>query len=214
MMLTDRDREIMRFINQFGFCEIVQIEKWFGLRKPRSYKVMQRLVKAGLVLHERILHGKHGVFRLSREGARYTDLPPVDKVYLGNYYHQLMVIEVYMQLARRHPEAAWISERRLISDKFKKYKMESGQRGHLPDGALLFPDNKQIAIEVELTLKGSWRLDKIISHYICDFDFQGVWYFCEPRIMKKVEKAAERYQKYIKVFSLDEMGVFRSATIE
>lgn len=49
MLLTDRDREIMRFINQFGFCEMKQIEKMFCLRKPRNYKVMQRLVKAELV---------------------------------------------------------------------------------------------------------------------------------------------------------------------
>ncbi len=205
MILTERDREIMKFINQFGFCEIVHIEKWFGLRKPRSYKVMQRLVKEGLVIHERILHGKHGIFRLSRNGARHTDLPPVDKVYLGNYYHQLMVIAVYMQLIKRYPEAVWISERELIRDKFKKYKMEAGQRGHIADGVLLFPDNRQIAIEVELTMKGSWRLERIFSNLITEFDFRGAWYYCAPQIMKKMIKAADDYDTYIKIFSLAEL---------
>lgn len=176
---------------------------------------MQRLVKKGLVIHERLLHGKHGIFRLSRDGAGHTDLPAIEKVYLGNYDHQLMVIEVYMQLAKLYPEAVWISERHLISDKFKKFKMEAGQRGHLADGVLLFPNNKQVAIEVELTMKGSWRLEKIIENYICEFDYQEVWYFCEPSIIRKVEKTAERYQKYIKVFSLDEMGgAIRPVTVD
>lgn len=60
--------------------------------------------------------------------------------------------------------------------------MNSGQRGHLADGVLLFPDGKQIAIEVELTMKGSWRLNKIISHYTVDHAFKEVWYFCAPGI--------------------------------
>ncbi len=128
----------------------------------------------------------------------------IKKVYTGNYQHQLMVIEVYMQLAKRHPEATWISERELIRDKFKKFKMESGQRGHLADGILLFPDNKQFAIEVELTMKGSWRLDKIMTHYLTAWDFKEVWYFCAPNILRKMNKVVGE-KTHIKVFSLAEL---------
>lgn len=52
MKLTDRDVDILRFINDFGFCEILQIEKRFGVKRPRSYQIMSRLVKAGLVKHD------------------------------------------------------------------------------------------------------------------------------------------------------------------
>lgn len=147
---------------------------------------------------------------MSREGAKHTDLPALDKIYMGNYYHQLMVIEVYMKLIKLHPEAAWISERELIRDKFKKYKMQAGQRGHMADGVLLFPDNRQIAIEVELTMKGSWRLEKIIKNLITDFDFKGAWYYCAPQIMRKMLKAAEDHDTYIKIFSLAELFEFNA----
>src|SRR5690606_12641074 len=105
---------------QFGFCEMPQIEKMFGLKKPRSYKVIQRLVRDGLVIHERIFHNRHGIYRLSKEGAQFTELPAMDKVFIANYHHHLMVIEVYMQLIKKYPEAIWFSERELIREKFKK----------------------------------------------------------------------------------------------
>jgi len=36
---------------------------------------------------------------------------------------------------------------------------------HLPDGILLFPDLKQAAIEVELTMKSKKRLEDILWDY-------------------------------------------------
>jgi len=209
MYLTQRDREIMTFINQFGFCEMPQIEKMFSLRKPRNYKVMQRLVREGLVIHERIFYHRHGIYRLSKTGAEFTDLPAIDKVYTANYHHQLMVIEVYMQLTKKYPEAVWISERVLIRDNFKKFKMEAGQRGHMPDGVLLLPDGKQIAIEVELTMKGAWRLEKILDHYLRSWDYKEVWYFCAADIMRKMCKVIGE-KTYIKCFGLE--GILEHAS--
>lgn len=201
MYLTQRDREILKFINQFGFCEMPQIEKRFGLKKPRSYKVIKRLVRECFVIHERIFHHRHGIYRLSKSGAELTDLPAIDKVSVANYHHQLMVIEVCMQLAKKYPEAIWMSERELVRENFKKFKMERGQRGHMPDGVMLFPDGKQIAIEVELTMKGSWRLEKILEHYLRSWDYKEVWYFCAADILRKMSKVIGG-KTYIKCFGL------------
>lgn len=143
---------------------------------------------------------------MSREGAEYTELSAIDRVYVGSYHHQLIVIEVYMQLIKQYPEAVWMSERELLRDKFKKFKMESGQRGHMPDGMLLFLDGRKIAIEVELTMKGSWRLEKILSNYFREFWFKDeVWYFCAPNILSKMRKAAEEYKSVISVFELESL---------
>ena len=78
--LTERDLEILAFINTFGFCEMPQLEARFGLRKPRNYQVMNRLVGAGLVRHERVFYGRHGIYRLSPKGARFTGLPALARV--------------------------------------------------------------------------------------------------------------------------------------
>jgi predicted DNA-binding transcriptional regulator AlpA len=48
MQLTERDVEIMRFINEFGFCELPQLAKKCGLEKTWMYEIMGRLVKVSL----------------------------------------------------------------------------------------------------------------------------------------------------------------------
>ena len=201
MLLTDRDMEIIGFINEFGFCEMPQIERRFGLNKPRSYKVVKRLINAGLVVHEYILRYRHGIYRLTREGAECTDLPMLKYISLGSYLHQLTVVDVHLKLLQRFPEATWMSERRLKREQF----LENGfhRYGHVADGMLVFPDEKKIAIEVELTMKGKDRLNKIARSYALDHSISGVWYYCALDIMHKVKKVTD-WMSHVKVFELED----------
>ncbi|OGT38344.1 MAG: hypothetical protein A3F11_05830 [Gammaproteobacteria bacterium RIFCSPHIGHO2_12_FULL_37_14] len=198
MKLTERDIEILSFINDFGFCEIIQIEKKFGLHRPRSYQVMQRLSKEKLVIHERVFHGRNGIFYLSKMGASHFDLPAITNVPVAIYDHQLAIIDTYFRLIRLYPEAQWISERRLKRDRFAK---GIGGLGHIADGLLVFPDDRQIAIEVELTMKGKLRLEKIFKAYASQFDIKEIWYFCSPEVLPKIRKATEK-RSYIKIHAL------------
>ncbi len=202
MLLTDRDMEILNFINQFGFCEMPHIEKMFKLKKPRNYKVMQRLVKAGLVIHEYILRNRHGIYRLTREGAECTDYPMLKYVSLGSYLHQLTVVDVYLKLMERFPDATWISERSLKRDQYVKGSFV--RYGHVADGLLLLPDDKKIAIEVELTMKGKDRLGKIVHSYALNRSISEVWYYCSTDIVKKMKKTID-WWSHVKVFELGEL---------
>jgi DNA-binding MarR family transcriptional regulator len=83
MRVTERDIEILRFINDFGFCEMPHLNKRFGWRKPRNYQVVNRLLRMGFLKHERVFYGRHGIYRLSQKGARHTDLPALQRVPLG-----------------------------------------------------------------------------------------------------------------------------------
>jgi len=200
MMYENRDIRIINFINEFGFCEIPQIEKQFGLNKPRAYKVMQRLIKHGYVHHERIFYHRHGVYRVTRLGAQLTGLPRLDKVPVGIYEHQLAVIEIYIQLMREYPKATWMSERNIRRGWMPK--VGKGREKHIADALLYLGDDKPIAIEVELTMKGKRRLEEIFSAYRSQFELKEVWYFCSPDIYEKVKKLAEKFQSVIKVFEL------------
>src|SRR5438128_1599019 len=113
MQMTERDHEILNFINEFGFCEMPQLQKRFGLKMQRGYKVVQRLIKEGLVIHERILHNRPGAFYLTNRGAEHTELPPISRVSTAIYKHQITIIEAYFKLIQKFPEATWISERRM-----------------------------------------------------------------------------------------------------
>ena len=187
MKLTERDIGILKFINEFGFSEMPQIERRFGLKKPRSYQLLTRLVEEGYVKHERVFHGRHGIYRLSRKGAKLTHLPPLARVPLANYKHDITLMEVYLRLREQYPEALWISERELKRD---KYFDGVGKFGHLSDGLLVFKDGKRVAVEVELSLKSRNRVEQILRWYSGVFEIEEVWYYCPRGIMASMSSMA------------------------
>jgi hypothetical protein len=199
MMHKSRDMRIIKFINEFGFCELPQIQKQFALSKHRAYKVMQRLVEREYVMHERVFFHRHGIYRATRLGAQFTDVPMLDKVPVGIYEHQLAVIEIYIKLMREYPDATWLTERVL---RRTGYMPGKGRDKHYADALMSMPDGRQIAIEVELTMKSKRRLEDIFKRYMSQFDIKEVWYFCSPDIFEKVNKLVGRYGSVIKVFEV------------
>lgn len=200
MKLTSRDIEILQFINAFGFCEMPQINQRFSLRKPRNYQVINKLVRHNLLQHERIFYKRHGIFRLTQAGARFTTLPPLHRVHLANYQHDISLLNLYLKVRASYPDTSWISERKLKHD---KYKLGVGQHGHVPDGMLVFPDGKQVAIEVELSWKSKHRLDAILKNYATQFSIQAVWYFCRQSMLSRLQETAKA-MPFVKIHSLKE----------
>ena len=194
-----RDIEVLKFINEFGFCDMPQLMARFGLKKTWMYEIMQRLVMVKLVDHTRILFG-HGVFTLTSKGAHYTDLPPIDRIPKGQYDHHMMIVNVYIKLRWLYPEANWISERKLKRDKFFD---GLGKRGHISDGILDFPDGKQIAVEVEMSVKGKNRIEKILKMYRAQLVIKEVWYFCSPEVINTL-KALSAKMSFVKIINLGE----------
>jgi hypothetical protein len=136
---------------------------------------------------------------LSKKGAGYSDLPPIKGIPKDSYLHQVMVLNIHLQLRKQYSDANWISERRIIHDKFMQGI--SKNENHLPDGILIFPDFKQIAIEIELTMKSKKRLEDILWDYGMHKYIKEVWYYCAPDIEGKVAKVAEKME-WVKIFIL------------
>jgi len=199
MKITARDIEILKFINEFGFCEIIHIERKFNLKKPRCYQILQRLTEANLIKHERVFHAKHGAFYLTRQGATYSNLPAIKNIPKDNYQHQLTVLDIYFQLTKQFANSSWLSERYIKREK-STYCVGKKIR-HLCDGVLILPDDKQIAIEVELTMKTKERLEDIIFSYVLHKRIKEVWYYCSPEIIERVRRAADDW-KHVKVYGL------------
>ena len=200
MQFTKRDVEILKFINQFGFCEITQIEKQFVLKQARCYQILKRLKKANLVAHEKVFHGRGGALYLTKVGADFTDLPAIKNIPKDNYVHQITIIETYIKLMKGFPGSQWLTERHIARDK-SEYGVGRKIR-HLGDGILILPNNREIAIEVELTMKSKRRLDDIMLGYALHKHIKEVWYFCSPIIIERVRKAAKNWS-HIKIFELD-----------
>jgi hypothetical protein len=78
-----------------------------------------------------------------------------------------------------------------------------GKKGHISDGILMLPQGKQIAIEVEMSVKGKNRLQKILRGYVSQLCIQEVWYYCLPNVIP-VLTAASLKMPFIKIFNLKE----------
>ena len=200
MKLTDRDIEILRFINDCGYCSTQHLTQFLSVKRARIYQILKRLVQRKFIIKEYLLHGHPAIYYLTAEGASFTELPPIDYVSLGTYRHQIIMIDVALQLMRVHPEALWISERHLKHD---KYHDGIGKRGHVADSLLVFPDHRQVAIEVELSVKGKQRIEGIIKSYASQFDIKEVWYFCSQSAYTMLSGLVAK-KSYIKLFSIKE----------
>ena len=202
MNLTKRDKEILTFLNECGFCTMPQIQKQFDLKLPRSYQVLQRLITGGYVVHDQIFRKLHGIYFLTRKGASFTQLPPLSRISLGGYKHQIIITDVRQKLCEQYPGSTWMSERYLIQQKFY-YGI--GKSGHLADGILILPDGVKIAIEIELSMKSKHRLKKIMNAFAGQLKIKEAWYFCADNIISGVSAIVGKRTAFIKVHSLDEL---------
>lgn len=200
MQLTERDKQILQFINSVGWCIAPQIGKRFGMKWWIVYRVMKRLTDEGLVIHQRFRLDKHGVFYLSQKGAEYTDLPAIDRVIFGVFDHQRFLVDVVIRLLELYPIANWISERHLKAEKFND---GIGKRGHVSDGILVFSPSNKVAIEVELSVKGRERLKGILRSYTTNLEINEVWYFCSRAAINQVTEFTLNKSRY-KIHLLEE----------
>lgn len=200
MKLTERDKEILQFINAVGWCIAPQLGRRFSIKWWIVYRLMKRLVRAGLVIHHRVHFDLHGIYYLTSQGAAFTDLPPLDRISKGIYDHQRILVDVVLKLRESYPNAIWISERHLIQQKFQ-YGV--GQLGHVADGLLKLNGKHQIAIEVELTLKSKKRLERILKSYATQIAIKEVWYFCSPGVIPTLTNLITK-KPYIKIYPLKE----------
>ncbi|MGH2833006.1 MAG: hypothetical protein ACRDK2_09535, partial [Solirubrobacteraceae bacterium] len=94
--------------------------------------------------------------------------------------HIAAVNDVRLHIERQAPEYVWTCERELAR--------KQGIHGHLPDGVVTL-NGRQIAVEVELTLKARRRMPTILRELAARYD--GIVYYCAPRPHAAITKLAE-----------------------
>jgi hypothetical protein len=151
-------------------------------------------------VHEQIFKHQHGIYYLTKKGAVNTSLPAISGVALGGYKHQLILTDLRQQLCTNYPNTKWISDRYL---KHQKFYYGIGKAGHIADGILIFPDETKIAIEVELSMKGKRRIEKILNAYGSQLEISEVWYFCAETVIRPLSSLTKN-KSYIKIHSLKE----------
>lgn len=202
IQLTERDQQLMAWINQVGVVRIDHIAAWMQVGKTTAYKRIKKLMHHGYVIHQRVFHGLPGVYRVGANGIAVSGspLPLVKQIHLANYAHDQMATSVCLQLAKQY-QCTYTPERAL---RHELGLLGVGKMGHTPDGVLHLP-GKNIAIEVELSKKGTRRLEKILSHYLKNFDYGEVWYFCANAEVERHLRAVISDVSFIHIRALSDV---------
>jgi hypothetical protein len=97
-----------------------------------------------------------------------------------------------MRQLTEHPGARWVTERELRRDAMAAARERGTGRlvdgvPHVPDGVLVLPDSRGVAVEVERSAKGSGRYRAILGWYAAGAAYDRVrWFVAEPRLRARL----------------------------
>jgi len=174
MQITEKDIEILKWINRFRYTTAKQVMEKFGMCKSPAYRRLKFLKDNGYLYYRKFFKDKPGIFFCTVEGVGVSGskLSPLKrKISLATYDHNLIVIDVSFKLEKY---GNWITDREIWSEIFKKQK-EKKTNIHIPDG-IIENDGKRTAVEVELTPKSKSRLDKIMKAHRRSRFYDSVFY--------------------------------------
>lgn len=173
--MTDRDVRILKFIGDFGFCNVNQISNFLCVSQKMTYKILNRISKLGLVENRRIFHGKCGLYFLTKQGCQFTETKFISHVKLGTLEHDLILIDTYVYLHHQYKDISVVTDRNI------KMERIMGRKVHVPDLVLSDKSGHQFAVEVELSIKSHKRIKTITQFYKGATNYQEIWYFCNNK---------------------------------
>ena len=170
--------------------------------QSNAYRRLRGLESRDLLERRRLLFGEPAVFLATSNGLRFADLDLTPrKVSAGGIAHASRATSLCLELEDEFGPDAVVCEREIRAQDGRVdkpcYAVEAG--GRLPSGRprLHFPDlavtgsSGALAIELELTAKGSNRLASILRAYIRARHLQGVRYYVLPRAERQLRQAVE-----------------------
>ncbi len=219
-MQTERDAEIVRWLGRIGAASAEDVMMRFGMGRSWAYARLGSLVGGGLLEQKTLLHRRPGLYIATAEGLRWTLQPhlPVCRLSPGSFEHAAQVASRAVALHRALPTYEQLSERELrVREAEESHLMASAKVGELPGGgaalhrpdlALIAPDGRVLAIEVELSVKAARRLQAICRGYARARHLHHVYYFAARPAARALARAIEltRAQDRIAVLALADIA--------
>jgi len=196
--ITDRDRSALRWISD-QYAARVDTLAWVlgrlrGEQDRLGDKTVWRLVdrwrRAGLAERQSVIMGEPAWVTTTASARALVGSPWAHwRMSASQLAHVHAVGEVRELIHRRRADVHWVCERELRSTQARK-----GRHGeHLADGLVILPNDKRIAIEVELTAKTHERTQRIIDGLVGHEALDAVWYFVADRARRPVMAAAANH---------------------
>jgi hypothetical protein len=200
----------------------------FGMGRSWAYARLSRLVRDGLLEHKRLLYRTPGLYIATAEGLRWTfqERLGVYRLGPGGFHHAWELAATAVALHSALPGYQQLSDREIrVGENEGPELIASASLGELPGGrpalhrpdlALVGPDGRVLAIEVELSIKAPRRLQTICRGYARARHVSHVYYLATPPAQRAVARAVAetRSSDRITVLALDDIAGLVAAETE
>ena len=199
MMITDRDINIMRFVNQFGFSSISIIKSTFFKHiNDNSGRVMTQrrlkvLKKRGFIKEIENHLTNHNIYSITESGRSVLDargfetVKPVSQINWGEFQHDFEILKIYV----RFRDLGYL---KFYTERKAKEQMPFGDL--VPDLIMFRNDDKALMIEIELTRKTFKRMEEKLKQYADSPYMFSLLYICgTPAIAKALNDTAEKFDE-------------------
>lgn len=161
-------------------------------------KMIKRLVAADYIVQHKLYANEGAYITLGALGADLLATKAVKGLSLNTLKHDMLVLDLYFDLLDKNPGGLVMSEREL---RFAS-GIKVGDKKKVPDLLLTDAENKQIAIEVEISEKSHARLIEIINNYLNDVKLSAAHYFVESKALGNKLLELSGHHPKISVFLL------------
>lgn len=163
IQIQQRDRQILRCCYEQQFLLFEHVERFFyqpGNERDARRRIA-KLAVDGFVLKQQVATlGGRQLIRLTPKGISVArefetlEVPEPGKVDLRTLTHDALLTSVRLRLQQLW-DGVWIPERALKAEEYPR----------IPDGLMVFPSGRKIAIELENSAKGRTRFLGIIDSW-------------------------------------------------
>src|SRR4051794_28919523 len=189
----------------------------FGVGRTVGYRRLRALVDHGLLSRVRLVYGQPALYVATADGVAFAGIGELDpaRVNEASVRHWALCARLAVVLEQRERCDVWGEPRLRAAERQTGQPVASAQRGTLPDGRprlrrpdlVLFPDTAlPVAVEVELSVKATGRLQAICRAWARCRLVSGVRYYAPPHVARAVSRAVSVVHAHdaIRILSLDD----------
>lgn len=197
-----RDLELLRIVGEQYALSLPQLARLMDCSLHAARWLRSRWERAGWARGRAMLVGEPVFVWLTRRGQRLAGLDySVWRPNPGALAHIAALTDVRLYVMERYVGATWVCERELHRELASD---PGGRQRHRPDGLVVL-DGREVAVEVELTLKRRARLERIMRELVARYG--SVSYFAAPSPRRTLEQlAAEVGGGRVQVLGLPRKG--------
>lgn len=172
VVASPRDLALLRLVGEQCALTQPQLARAIGRTVHTARWLRGRWRRAGWVESGQLVPGRPVSVWLTARGQALAGLdfrvwrPNAS----GRLAHIAYAAEARLYVRRRHPEASWCCERLLL----RRWRRD-GLRLHRPDAEVVMADRLKVAVEVELSVKGAARFERIAREL--SGGYAAAWYF-------------------------------------